>query len=243
MPSLPSGVTGSTSLSLNESQVNFLRRLRAEVPSNIPIYVTSATRTPESQASALATKRNLGDDLYKLYAKGNHDIIRALMAVPNTVTDMANVLRKYVSQGRYLSRHMRGDALDLRSETLTSTQIQTVMAAAKQLGAKTKYETLPPHIHIESIGHTVSDAVQYARDTAQQTQATAREAAAQAQVYAAQASVQAQEAARRQKKRAARAAEALYVRRQTVYTIGTAAISILLVSLFAYRQYRKQVIK
>lgn len=243
MPSLPSGVTGSTSLSLNESQVNFLRRLRAEVPSNIPIYVTSATRTPESQASALATKRNLGDDLYKLYSKANHDIIRELMAAPNTVADMANVLRKYVSQGRYLSRHMRGDAVDLRSKNLTSAQIQTIMETAKRLGAKTKYETLPPHIHIESIGHLVSDAVQYARDTAQQTQSAAREAAAQAQTYAAQASAQAQEAARRQKKRAARAAEALYVRRQTVYTIGTAAISILLVSLFAYRQYRKQVIK
>jgi len=238
VPTLPPGIGGSSTLSLNESQVAFLRRLQAAIP-HIPLYVTSATRTPESQASALATKRNLGDDLYKLYSKANHDIIRELMAVPNTVADMARVIQKYVDQGRFLSRHMRGDAIDLRSKNLTSAQIQEVINAAIRLGAKGIYETKPPHIHVESIGHLVAQAKQAARDTAAQVQTTVRDTTARVQQVAQETGRQAQEAAERQRRRAERAAEALYVRRQALYTVGSASIALLIVGLFAYRKYRK----
>ena len=167
MAFLPPGVSGNAGLVLNDAQAAFLAQLRAAVPPSIPLHVTSGTRSPEAQASALVTKRNLGDNLRALY-RSNLDIIEALLAVPNTVAAMATVLRHYMAQDRYLSRHMRGDALDLRSYTLSPAQRAVVMQAAARLGAKTNYETKPPHIHIERIGGLASNALLAAQDGAGQ---------------------------------------------------------------------------
>jgi len=164
MARLPPGVTGNNGLVLNDGQVAFLRRLRRAVP-GVPLHVTSATRTPEKQAAALVTKRNLGDDLRKLYGR-NPDIADALMRAPNTTSAMAAIIRRYMDQGRYLSRHMRGDAFDLRSRNLTAAQRQQVMSAAQQMGAKAIYETKPPHIHIERIGGAASNLEMAAREAA-----------------------------------------------------------------------------
>ena len=152
---LPAGVTGNRGLSLNAGQVAFLRALRAAVP-GVPLHVTSATRTPERQAAALVTKRKLGEDLRRLY-RSNGDIAAALMAAPNTTSAMAAIIRRYMNAGRYLSRHMRGDAVDLRTRNLSGAQRQQVLSAAGRLGARAIYETTPAHIHIERIGGTLSD--------------------------------------------------------------------------------------
>ena len=164
MARLPAGVTGNNGLVLNDGQVAFLRRLRRAVP-GVPLHVTSATRTPEKQAAALVAKRNLGDDLRKLYRR-NPDIADALMRAPNTTSAMAAIIRRYMNQGRYLSRHMRGDAFDLRSRNLTAAQRNQVMSAAQRMGAKAIYETKPPHIHIERIGGAASNLELAAREAA-----------------------------------------------------------------------------
>ena len=164
MARLPPGVTGNSGLVLNDGQVAFLRALRAAVP-GVPMHVTSATRTPERQAAALVTKRNLGEDLRNLY-RANSDIAAALMAAPNTTSAMAAIIRRYMNQGRFLSRHMRGDAVDLRSRNLSVEQRNALIAGAKRLGARAIYEPRPPHIHIERIGGTVSDLTLAARDAA-----------------------------------------------------------------------------
>mgnify|MGYP005989518357 FL=1 len=153
---LPAGVTGNRGLSLNAGQVAFLRALRAAVP-GVPLHVTSATRTPERQAATLVTKRKLGEDLRRLY-RSNGDIAAALMAAPNTTSAMAAIIRRYMNAGRYLSRHMRGDAVDLRTRNLSGAQRQQVLSAAGRLGARAVYETTPAHIHIERIGGNLSDA-------------------------------------------------------------------------------------
>jgi hypothetical protein len=167
MASSPPGVSASSRAVLNRSQVSFLRALRRAVPRSIPLYVTSGTRTPEAQARALVEKRRLGEDLRRLY-RSNADIADALMRAPNTTSAMASVIQRYMSRGRYLSRHMRGDAVDLRSKILTPTQRNTVMDAARRLGAKAIYETTPPHIHIERIGGSASNLSLAARDAAGQ---------------------------------------------------------------------------
>jgi len=164
MARLPAGVTGNNGLVLNDGQVAFMRRLRRAVP-GVPLHVTSATRTPERQAAALVTKRNLGDDLRRLYRQ-NGDIADALMRAPNTTSAMAAIIRRYMNQGRYLSRHMRGDAFDLRSRNLTAAQRSQVMSAAQRMGAKAIYETKPPHIHIERIGGAASNLELAAREAA-----------------------------------------------------------------------------
>jgi hypothetical protein len=161
---LPPGVTGNAGLVLNSGQVAFLRALRAAVP-GVPMHVTSATRTPERQAAALVTKRSMGEDLRRTY-RSNADIAAALMAAPNTTSAMAAIIRRYMGQGRFLSRHMRGDAVDLRSRNLSVEQRNALIAGAQRLGARAIYETTPPHIHIERIGGSISDAALAARDAA-----------------------------------------------------------------------------
>lgn len=149
--SLPAGVTAGSGVALNAAQVDFLRRLRARVPADVPLHVTSGTRTAEDQARALVTKRDLGDDLRALY-RSNRAVIDEVLAVPNRVDAIAAVLRRNAQAGRVLSRHMRGDAVDLRNRNLNPAQRQTILAAAGALGAKAFEEAKPPHIHIEGIG-------------------------------------------------------------------------------------------
>tara|TARA_R110000751_G_scaffold120291_2_gene221028 strand:- start:924 stop:1571 length:648 start_codon:yes stop_codon:yes gene_type:complete len=214
MASLPANVPGNRGLVLNNGQVKFLAALRRAVPPAIPLYITSGTRTPERQAAALKTKRDLGDNLYKLYRADY--IVKELMAVPNTVSAMSSIIRKWMKKGVFMSRHMRGDAVDLRSRNLTKSQIDTVMAAARNLGAKAIYETKPPHIHIESIGGTLSNI----------------------QMAAGEKSRQAQRGAKRASRRAIR----LYKQRKILYTVIAAGAStgILALLFFASRRRKGQ---
>lgn len=132
---------------LNGPMTAFMDELAAAVP-GVPLTVTSGYRSPSSQAAALKYKRDHGDDLHKLYAQD--DLVDELLAVPSD--GMALVIADQVKRGRYLSRHLRGDALDLRSKTLSQAQIDAVKAAAVRLGAKALQEGIPPHIHLERIG-------------------------------------------------------------------------------------------
>lgn len=224
MASLPPGVPGNSGLVLNDGQVKFIAALRRAVPASIPLYVTSGTRTPERQAAALKTKRDMGDNLYKLYRADY--IVKELMAVPNTVADMAPIIRKWAQKGVYMSRHMRGDAVDLRSRNLTKSQIDTVMEAARNLGAKAIYETKPPHIHVESIGGTLSDISLAAGEKTRKAQRMVKQGSTYAE---------------RRARRSARRALALYRQRKILYTsLAVGASSLLLIGLFFVNKRRKK---
>lgn len=159
------GVSVASGATINDAQWAFLARLRAAVDPSIPLYVTSATRTAMDQARALVPKRDAAEalqaqgkdpgdaDLRKLYRRGNGpSIVAALLAVPNDTAAMAAVLQEFMDRGIYLSRHMRGDALDLRTRDWTTAQRGVVVAAAEGLGARALVEYHPPHLHIENIG-------------------------------------------------------------------------------------------
>ena len=163
---LPAGVTGNSGLHVNDTMVGFLTLLRGEVPDAIPLHVTSGVRDYDEQASALVTKRrraevaqatgkNAGtDDLRQLYRRGNGPkIVAMLLNVPNTTSAMAAVLRHFGEQGIFLSRHMRGDALDIRKRRgavwFSEAEIATIREAAERLGAKTLNES--DHIHLEGL--------------------------------------------------------------------------------------------
>jgi hypothetical protein len=92
----------------------------------------------------MAKKVALGEDLRKLYPDDFADAVRA--AYPDQAR-MAQVVAGYAAQGRG-SDHLQGNAVDLRSYTLNSGQIQTVITAAKRLGGSGMYETTPAHIHL-----------------------------------------------------------------------------------------------
>jgi hypothetical protein len=128
--------------------VDFLGALRKAVPASIPIYVTSAVRTVAEQASAMKTKRDLGDDLRALYGSK----VSSVLAAPNTVAAMSAALQDLANRGVVMSRHMFGDALDLRVRYWTQEQRNIVGAAVAALGGKPQFETTPPHLHIEGLG-------------------------------------------------------------------------------------------
>ena len=146
--SLPAGVTGNKGLHLNQHMVNFLGALRKEVDPSIPLHVTSAVRTVGEQAAAMKTKRDLGDDLRSLYGSK----VATVLAAPNTVAAMSAALQELANKGIVMSRHMFGDALDLRVRDWNTTQRATVAAAVASLGGKPQFETTPPHLHIEGLG-------------------------------------------------------------------------------------------
>lgn len=176
---VPEGVTASSGVVVSEPMVPFLVGLRAEVVPSIPLHLTSGVRTATAQARALKTKRaRVGtkeerkyDDLRKLYVRGNGPkIVAALLAVPNTVSDMAAVLQRFMDQGIYLSRHMRGDAFDLRvrrgSVPFNATERRAIIEAVKRLGGKALDEG--DHIHVEGIGGGILAAVRGAAAQAEQ---------------------------------------------------------------------------
>ena len=227
MASYPKGVSGNPKAVLNKNHIAFLTALRRALPASIPLYVNSGTRTPEQQAAALKTKRDIGDNLYKLYRADY--IVKELMAVPNTVADMAPIIRKWANKGVYMSRHMRGDALDFsiwRGGKLTKSQIDTIMQTSRRLGAKAIYESKPPHIHIEAIGGTISDISLAAGEKARKAKRMVKQGSTYAQ---------------RRAKRSTRRALALYRQRKILYTsLAAGASTLLLLGIFFATRRRKK---
>jgi hypothetical protein len=147
-----SGVTYSSGAKVTSAAEAFLARLRASVPASVRINVNSGVRSPDAQAAALVTKRAQAGDAGVRALYGQKDLVNELLAVPNDRAAMRAVLEAQVSRGRFLSRHMRSDALDIRSRDLSTEQQAAIVSAALALGAKAFVERDPPHIHIENIG-------------------------------------------------------------------------------------------
>jgi hypothetical protein len=64
---------------------------------------------------------------------------------------IAATLQAQVDRGLYVSRHMRGDALDLRTRGLSTAEVGRLEDAVRGLGANTLLEQTPPHLHVEDI--------------------------------------------------------------------------------------------
>lgn len=152
MISLAQGVSvKNASVKITEPIAAFTADLRAKIPSSIPMLITSGYRDPMGQADAMANKVEKGEPLAKaeggVYANDYAEAVGA--AYPNRQR-MASVIASFAARGRG-SRHLVGQAFDLRSSNLNRNQIDQVLRAAKGLGAdQAIYETAAdPHIHIE----------------------------------------------------------------------------------------------
>lgn len=112
------------------------------------LHVTSGRRSATAQASAMLAKVSRGENLAALYA--DDEAIEVLMALPRTVDAWAAQIGAWVKEGRYLSSHLRDDALDLRSRDWTAVQLAAVVALVEQLGGEAIVES--DHLHIEDFG-------------------------------------------------------------------------------------------
>ena len=145
-----SGVTESDGVVWNDVTERFVRRLRQVLDPAIPLHITSAVRTPETQAGAMIKKYNIGgaEEIRKIYGKKSE----YFLSQPATESSWAGVVRDLIDKGILPSRHLKGDAVDIRTRNLSSGEIDALIAAAIKAGAgKTLLETRPPHLHIDRI--------------------------------------------------------------------------------------------
>lgn len=143
---------------------NFLEDLRTTIPDSEveTLVVTSGERTAAAQASAIYTKRSLhkcssaisttpasSDPCYAIYdLYSNKTLIMEALKVANSTALMQEVFQKQMDRGEFLSRHMSGLGIDIRTSNLTTAQRNYVIKQAKALSANAIYENDPPHIHI-----------------------------------------------------------------------------------------------
>lgn len=145
----PTGVPGvfmKNGVELNAAMKTFLAGLRDRV--GFDFVVNSGVRSPLAQAQALAQDYN-----FAVYGAGNALVAELLAHGPRpTMAQMAATIQQQVNSGRFLSRHMRGDALDINIWGITPAERKTIIDAARSLGAEVLDEG--DHIHIEELGGT-----------------------------------------------------------------------------------------
>jgi hypothetical protein len=124
------------------------------------LVITSGTRTPEEQASAMYLKLVLGASLRKLYRKWEaaQEIKRAYDAGwsrrlrrRQIIAAMATVIREQMQRDVYVSPHLKAGAVDVRSRTLrTRAKAAFERAVASFTGLRLlREEKIPPHFHLE----------------------------------------------------------------------------------------------
>jgi len=134
----------SSDIILSPSVKDFLSKLERNLP--FDFVVTSGTRTPEQQVSAMFYKVGQGEDLKTIY---KDDVFaQKIMDVYPDRESAIQIVQEYAESGKG-SSHLRGLGLDLRTRDKTIPQRNQMIAVAKELGGTDViYEDTPPHIHI-----------------------------------------------------------------------------------------------
>lgn len=145
---------------VTQEQVDFLYRLRAATPPDVPIHVTSGLRTIEQQAAAMLKKYELGGaaEIKSIYGSNG---VRILL-YPPTVEAWAGAIRVMVAEGKWVQKHTLGKAVDIRIRGLTSSQLQALVDAARRVGGRPLVERLPPHLHSSFAGDDAVLALEWA---------------------------------------------------------------------------------
>jgi len=122
------------------------------------ITVTSGTRTASGQASAMYGKLSGGDKLMvykdqtsaKEIKKAYDDGKKAKKSRAVIVKDMTKVIEAQIKKGKYISKHLRAGAVDIRSWDMSSTEKGAFRKACKGITKSDPIlETTPPHWHLQ----------------------------------------------------------------------------------------------
>ena len=119
------------------------------------MYVTSGTRTAASQARAMFEKIRAGasmNDYPQQALRGIMAAYRAGMAAHETDAQienrMAAVIQAQMNSGIFISPHLTGRGVDVRTRDLTPEQERTLERIAGEEGVRTHPEGRPPHLHL-----------------------------------------------------------------------------------------------
>jgi len=149
------GVSMKKGVVLNDSMRRFLSELRSRL--GFDLTVTSGVRGAAEQASLMLDGTA---DIRSLY-RGSAGAEVADVASQG-VGAAQRVIEGQMSRGVYVSRHLRGDALDFRVSDLTSDQVAELKSEAAGLGVETLDEG--DHVHVEEIGTMLAEASRRAKD-------------------------------------------------------------------------------
>jgi len=123
------------------------------------VTVTSGTRDAASQARAMHTKFELGDDVVGLY--GGRPMVleieaayekarmegKPARAVREAIED---TIRAQMARGDYISSHLRAGAVDIRSRGLSPSQKRALNQSARDVpNVRLLEEKVPPHFHMQ----------------------------------------------------------------------------------------------
>jgi hypothetical protein len=122
------------------------------------LVVTSGTRGPESQAEAMYIKLRLGVNLLRQY-RDRASVLEIRDAWRQTkragggreecIAAMATAIARQMSEERYISRHLRSGAVDVRSRNMTRKDKAALLRSAREEpGVRIMEEGRPPHFHL-----------------------------------------------------------------------------------------------
>ncbi len=121
------------------------------------ITVTSGTRSAKAQAKAMYGKLAAGGsmsiykdkasakEVKKAYSEGK----KAEESKGQIVKRMAKVIEGQVKKGKYLSKHLRAGAIDVRSRDMSSKEKEYFKQAIKGVAKSFILEKKPPHWHLQ----------------------------------------------------------------------------------------------
>ncbi len=121
------------------------------------IVITSGTRTAKSQADAMYTKLQQGDDL-KIYADQNaagkikkiyENGVKVKKGKDVIISEMEKEIDSQIAEGVYISKHLKKGAIDVRSRDMTFKEKESFKEAAKGVADTVILETTPPHFHLQ----------------------------------------------------------------------------------------------
>ncbi len=121
------------------------------------ITVTSGTRSASSQAEAMYGKLAAGDKLTvykdqvsaKEIKKAYDDGKAAKKTKAEIVKSMTTVIEEQIKKGKYISKHLKAGAVDVRSRDMSATEKEAFKKAAKGVAVSVILETKPPHFHLQ----------------------------------------------------------------------------------------------
>lgn len=121
------------------------------------IVVTSGTRSASSQASAMYGKTSGGDKLtiYKDKSSAKNILnaydagVKAGKTKAEITADIKDEIDDQIKNGKYISKHLKKGAVDVRSRDMTATEKTHFKTAAAGIASTIILETTPPHFHIQ----------------------------------------------------------------------------------------------
>ena len=144
---------------LNDNMRGFLKELSSRLWQDV--VVTSGVRTPSEQAYEMMRTPGGAAGIRGLY-RGSAGA-EAADAYPRGESAVLAVINAQMARGVYVSRHLKGDALDFRVTGLTTGERTLLKSTLLSMGVQVLDEG--DHVHVEELGSEWGKALRFVQQT------------------------------------------------------------------------------